>query len=106
MAEVGQLPEGQKETLTLKILDSAGNTGTINGAPNWTIDNNIPAQITPAADGMSCLVVGAAANSTPVNIGVTVTSSSGTPLSDTLALTIVGGAAVSIQIVQGTPVSQ
>jgi hypothetical protein len=106
MAQVGQLAEGQQETLTLKILDSAGNTGTINGAPLWSLDNSVPATITPSTDGLSCLVKGIAANATAVNIGVTATSTDGTALSDTLALTIVGGAAVSIQIVQGTPASQ
>lgn len=106
MSEVGQLPEGQKETLTLKILDSAGNIGTITGVPAWTIDNNVLAQITPSVDGLSCLVTGATANATAVNIEVTANSTSGSSLSDTLALTIVGGAAISIQIEQGTPVSQ
>lgn len=101
-----QLAETQQVTLTLQAQDAQGNTGSINGIPNWSIDNNVPANITSTAtDGMSCVLTGQVAGST-VHVTASVPSSNGTLLSASLAVDVIGGPATTLNIVPGTPVNK
>jgi hypothetical protein len=95
------LSETQQVVLSLSFLDADGNPGLITGNPSWGADTNVPASLTPAANGLTATLVGQAVGT--VNITATAQSSSGAQLSATLQVSVIGGAAVSMSIVPGTP---
>jgi hypothetical protein len=101
-----QLAETQQVTLTLQPVDANGNVGALSGTPTWSIDNNVPANITSTAtNGLSVVLTGQVAGST-VNITASAQSSNGTSLTATLSVDIIGGPATSMTIVPGTPTNK
>lgn len=104
-----QMTDSQQVTVTTAFTDKKGNpaalpTGT--PAPTWLVDNSAVLALTPAADGLSCLVaaVGPLGSAT---VSVKVNDASGASLaSGSLAVTIVGGALVNVVLTPGTPSEQ
>lgn len=96
-----QLQDDQHCPLTIQAVDAAGNPVTLPaGSVSWTSSNPSVATATPSADGMSCDVA-AVGPLGSAQIGVTAAG-----LTGTLDVTVVAGAAASIQIVPGTPVAK
>jgi hypothetical protein len=54
--EVAMLTE-QQFTVSVKYTDSKGKAAKVDGTPTWATDNSDILTLTPAADGLSCLVV-------------------------------------------------
>lgn len=46
----------QQVTLSVAFTDKKGNPAQVDGTPQWFVDNPAVLALTPAADGMSCLV--------------------------------------------------
>jgi len=98
----------QQMTCTIQILDKKGNPAEVDGVPTWLTDNTDVLSLTPAADGMSCLVAAVGALG---SAGVTVTADADLgagvePLIGTLDFDITGGKASVIAITPGTPTEQ
>lgn len=97
-----QLTDLQQVTLSVAEQDSKGQPVTTD-ALTWTVDNPAVATITPAADGLSCLVVAVADGVATITVtDATVTP----PLTATDAITVVSSAATSLVISEGTPEAQ
>lgn len=50
------LPVDRKVTAMIQPVDMYGNPALVEGAPVWTVSDPAVLSITPAADGMSCVV--------------------------------------------------
>ncbi len=97
-----QLTDLQQVTLTVAEQDSKGQPVT-GDTLTWTVDNAAVATITPAANGLSCLVVAVADGVATVTVtDATVTP----PLTATDAITVVSSAATGLVITEGTPENQ
>ncbi len=101
------MTDSQQANVKLVILDSKQKPAQVDGVPVWTTSDATVAAVTPAADGMSALVV--AGNGGPALITVTCDADLGpgvTPIIGTLDVTITGGAATIIQLQADAPVEQ
>lgn len=104
-----QMTDSQQVTLTISFADKKGNpTPAPAGAstPLWLTDNPDLLALTPAADGLSCLVAahGPLGQGT---VSVKVTAADGSPLAaGSLGVEIIAGAPVQVVIAPGTPAEQ
>jgi hypothetical protein len=97
-----QLEDNQECPLSIQADDAAGNPTTLPaGSVAWASSNTAVATVTPSADG-STAVVAAAGQLGTAQVSVQASVASG-PISGTLDVTVVAGAAATIQIVTGTP---
>jgi hypothetical protein len=102
------LRDDQKVTLTIKPVDKKGNPALLDGAPVWATSNSELATVTEAPDGLSAEVVAVGPLGT-VTISVTADADLGsgvTPLAGSLDITVVSGAAETIEISAGDPSDQ
>ncbi len=93
---------------SVKFLDKKGNPAPVDGPPTWTTDNSDVLALTPAADGLSCLIVAVGQIGTG-NVQVSADADLGagvTPIIGTLACTITGGTATTVTIDVGAPTEQ
>ena len=89
----------QEVPCTLQFVDAFGNVAiTPAGVPVWAVSDATLATVVAAADGLSA-VVAAAGKEGSVDVTVTLGA-----LTGKLTLTVTAGAAVSLEIVAGTPV--
>ncbi len=103
------LPADKKVTLSIAPKDSKGNPAKIDGVPVWATDTPTVLALTPAADGLSCLVepVGMLTpgdGSKPAQVQVNVDADLGpgvTELVGTLAIDVSAGSATVIDITPG-----
>ncbi len=51
-----ELPINKKTTLSVVFKDVKGNPAKVDGVPVWLVDNDAVGAVTPAADGMSCVL--------------------------------------------------
>ncbi len=49
-----QISDSQGVPLTPTFIDNKGNPATVDGQPEWLVDNPNVIALTPAADGLSC----------------------------------------------------
>jgi hypothetical protein len=102
------MTDTQQTVMTAKFVDKKGNPGQVDGVPEWLVDNPNVLQLTPAADGMSCvaLAVGPLGNAT-VTLKADADLGAGvTPIMGTVDFTIVGSASTTVSIDVATPTEQ
>jgi hypothetical protein len=102
------ITDTQQVDLAIKPVDKKGNPGQVDGVPAWTSSNPAVATVEPASDGLSATVKAATALGT-TQISVTADADLGagvTPIVGTVDIEVVGGQAVSLSIVAGTPAEQ
>ncbi len=102
------MSDSQQVGLTIKVVDKKGNKAPIDGVPEWSVDNTELLALTPAADGLTC-VVAAVGPLGDGNVTVKCDADLGSgvvPIIGTLAVTITGGAATTVTIDAGTPTEQ
>jgi hypothetical protein len=113
----GQITEGitkmdlrddQQVTLTIQPVDKKGKPALVDGVPEWLSSNTDVATVEPSSDGLSALVVaGAPGDSATISVTADADLGAGvTPISGSLVVTVVPGAATSVTIVPGTPADQ
>lgn len=101
-----QLQDTQHCPLSIQAVDAAGNPAVLPaGSVTWTSSNPAIASATPSADGSSCDVA-AVGPLGAAQIGVSVVVDPSTTLTGTLDVSVVAGAAATIQIVPGAPVAK
>ncbi len=102
------LTDSQQVTLSVTFLDKKNNPAQVDGAPAWLVDNPNVLALTPATDGLSCLIsaVGPLGSAlvtltADVDLGAGVTNVVGT-----FAVDITAGTATTVAISAGTPTEQ
>lgn len=102
-----EMTDSQQVTFKANFLDKKGQPAQVQ-SPEWSCDNTDVLSLTPADDGLSCLVKAAG----PVGLG-TVTLKADADLGDgvtailgTAEVTIKSGAAVTVELTPGTPEEQ
>jgi len=105
-----QMTDIQSVTLSIAAEDARGNPAVLGDVPVWAVSDATLATVTPAADGMSCVVAAVGPLGTPQ---VTVTAhgalADGTPdLADTITgsvdFTIVSSEATQFVVTASAPV--
>lgn len=103
------MSSSQKRNIRIKnFVDKKGNPAKVDGAPEWTTDNSEVLALTPADDGMSCVVaaVGPLSNA---SITVTADADMGAgvkPIIGTMEFEITAGEAVSVDLEADEPEEQ
>ena len=101
-----QLTDAQHCPLAFQAVDAAGNPVTIPPSSiTWASSNPSIVAATPSADGTSCDVAAVGPLGTS-QVGVSVVVNATLTLTGTLDVSVVAGAAATIQIVPGTPVAK
>jgi hypothetical protein len=103
-----QMSDSQQVTVTIKVMDKKGNPAPVDGVPVWLTDNTELLALTPAADGLSCLVAAVGPLGT-ATVSVTADADLGagvTPIVGTLDVQITGGTATTATLAPGTPTEQ
>lgn len=102
------MTDSQQCTLTVAFLDKKGNPAPTDGPPEWLVDNPNVLTLTPAPDGLSCLVVAVGPlGSAVVSVKADADLGSGVvEIVGTLDVTITGGTATTVTITPGTPAEQ
>ncbi len=105
-----ELPIGKQTTISTKFLDAGGNVTKPDGVPVWGSDNTDVVAITPATDGLSCLVKTLGPiTPTPVTISMTADADRGTAVRaiiGTFQLTVTGGDAQTVVLDASAPEDQ
>jgi len=103
-----QMTATQQCLISVAFTDKKGNPAKVDGYPVWLTDNTELLALSPANDGMSCLIaaVGPLGSGTvsvraDADLGAGVTNISGS-----LDVTITGGMATGVALSAGTPVEQ
>lgn len=102
------LTSSQKATLTVSFLDKKGNPAPVDGAPTWGVDNPNVAALVPSVDGLSAEVSAIGPLGTAL-VSVQADADLGegmTHIAGTLEVTVVSGAASTVEIVAGEPTEQ
>ena len=102
------ITDTQQVDLAIKTVDKKGKPGQDDGVPAWASSNPAVATVEPTADGLSA-VIKAATELGTTQISVTADADLGagvTPIVGTVDIEVVGGQAVSLSIVAGTPAEQ
>jgi hypothetical protein len=103
------MTDSQEATFGVSFVDKRGNPAPWPAGsqpPVWMVDTPTVLALSPAADGLSCLVsaLGPLGDAT---VSVAVSDSAGNPLaSGSIAVTIVGGAPSTVVVTPGTPTEQ
>ena len=103
-----QLTSSQQQQLSVIFTDVRGNPAQVDGAPYWACDNTDILSVTPAPDGMSCLIaaIGPLGN---VRVSVQADADMGNgvvPIAGVYDVEIVSGAATTVQIQGGAITDQ
>jgi len=103
-----QLIDSQSVSLSVKVVDKKGNDAKVDGVPEWLVDNTEVLALTPAADGLTCVAaaVGPLGTATVTFKADADLGAGVTPLLGTLEVQVVGGQAVTVTVVPGTPTEQ
>ncbi len=103
-----EMSDSQQVTLSAAFLDRKNNPARVDGPPEWLTDSPALLTLTPAADGLSCVVAAAG----PLGSGtVTVKADADlgagvVQLVGALEVTITGGSASTVTITPGAPTEQ
>ncbi len=102
------MSDSQQVTVTIKAVDKKGNAASLDGVPEWSSDNSDVLALTPAADGLSCLVqavgplgTGSITMKADADLGAGTTEIIGT-----LEVNITGGQAVTVALEPGAASEQ
>ena len=103
-----ELPIQMETTLSVRFLDAAGNPAVVDGVPTWQVDNPSVGALTPAADGMSCILAAVG----PIGSG-TVSVQADADLGQGVRLVVgvfqfqvTAGEAVTVQVTASPPTGQ
>ncbi len=102
------MTDSQQTTMSVKFVDKKGQPAKVDGAPEWSTDNTDVLALTPAADGLSCLVAAAG----PLGDGTITLKADAdlgagvVPLIGTVDVSVTGGQATVVTIDPGTPSEQ
>lgn len=92
----------QKCTVSIKPVDKKGNPAPVDGIPVWDVSATGTVTLAPAADGMSCDVLGAAPGTVQVNVTADADLGAGvTTITGTLDVQITPDQAVGFAITTG-----
>jgi hypothetical protein len=98
-----QMTDLEQTVAHVQAVDADGNAATLDSAPTWSSSDPTIVTVTPSPDGLTCVI----GSPTPGPLGsavVTVTAAVGSnTVSGTLAVDIIGSAAVSINVTTDTP---
>lgn len=102
------ITDSQQVDLAIKPVDKKGKPAQIDGVPAWVSSNPAVATVAPAEDGLSALVKAAdELGSTQISVTADADLGEGVVnIAGTLDIEVVGGQAVSLSIVAGTPAEQ
>lgn len=101
------LTDIQKCNVSITPVDAKGIQVPVDGVPAWASSNDAVATVAPSADGLSADIVAGVPGT--VTISVTADAQIGdgvTPIAGTLDVTVGPSAAISVEIVAGTPEAQ
>lgn len=98
----------QQCDLTIAVTDAKGNPAPVDGPPQWFVDNPAVLALTPAADGMGCLVAAVGPLGTAlVSVKADADLGAGVvELVGTLEVEVTAGQAALMAIVPGVPTEQ
>ena len=100
-----RITDVQKVSCSIAPVDAKGNPGQIDGAATWSTSDASIANVSPALDGLSCVIVAAGKLGT-AQIVVSADADLGAGVQNitgTLDVEVVGSAATSISITPGVP---
>jgi hypothetical protein len=103
-----QMSDSQQTTVAVKFVDKKGQPAPVDGIPEWSTDNTDVLALTPAADGLSCLVqaVGPLGTGTLTLKADADVGDGVTPIVGTLEVVITGGQATTVTLEASEPVEQ
>lgn len=102
------LNDNQQVNAKVAFVDKKGNPANVDGAPQWMVDNPNLLSITPAADGMSCLIAAVGPLGSG-NVTVKVDADLGAGTTEIIGMAqvdVVGGAANTVTINFDQPTDQ
>ena len=98
------LQDDQKVKLTLNPKDSAGNSASLDGAPQWSSSDTSIVTVTPSADGLSAEVVSGNLGTATITVTADADLGAGVkPLTASMDFTVIGGEATALGLTVGTP---
>lgn len=103
-----ELPATHQVNVAVEFRDRKNNPAPVDDVPVWSVDNSELLLLTPAADGMSCLVAAVGPLGT-ANVTLQADADLGdgsTPVIGTLEVQITGGTATVVALTPGTPEEQ
>ena len=101
------LSDTQQTTLTLQPKNAAGHLTPVDGVPEWSVAPLHVARVTPAADGLTALLVGTGAGSAVVTASADADRTDGVRLIvGTLDVVVTASEATTLEIVAADPVGQ
>lgn len=101
------LTDIQKVNLSIKPLDAVGNPAALFGAPVWASSDPAILTVTPAADGMSCMVTTVGPLGTAqVTVACVASADGKDKLNGVLDIQVVSSEATSVSISNDAPVSR
>jgi hypothetical protein len=98
----------QQVEVSVAFTDKKGNPAKVDGTPEWLSDNTDVLALTPAGDGMSCVVAAVGAIGTAI-VTLTADADMGSgvkPVIGTLEVSITAGEASNVVLTPGTPEEQ
>lgn len=102
------ITDSQQVPVVVQFVTKKGNPAPVDGIPEWTTDNSDVFSLTPAADGMSCVVAAAG----PLGLGkvqVTADADLGAGVQHVIGVldgTVTGGNAATVVLTPGTAEEQ
>ena len=103
-----EMSDSQQTTLSVTFKDKKGQAAKVDGVPEWLVDNSELLSLTPAADGMSCVVAAVGPLGT-ANVTMKADADLGagvTELVGTFEVTITGGNATEAVIMASQATEQ
>jgi hypothetical protein len=98
------ITDSQKVPITVSAVDKKGNPASFDGVPAWSSSDEAILTLNVGPDGLSAeaLAVGPLGHAQVLCSAV----SAGSPISGTLEIDVVSGAAVTLNLAAGTPIEQ
>jgi hypothetical protein len=102
------LTDTQKVSCTIDPRNSKGNPAPVDGVPEWASSNAAVATVTPAADGLSAVVVAVGIGLAQISVTADADLDVGETrnISGTLDIDVRASEAVTLGITPGTPEEQ
>jgi hypothetical protein len=101
------LTDTQEVDLAIKPIDKKGQAAQVDGVPVWVSSDPSVIEITPAADGLSCLAKAGNIGSAQVSVSADADLGEGVvTITGVLDFNVVAGQAVSLSVIAGVPREQ
>jgi hypothetical protein len=92
----------QQFTATIKITNRKGGPAQVDGIPTWAVENPTVASITPAADGLSALIVAQGVGTSKYNVNADADLGAGVvPIIGEGTVNVSPGVATTISLTEG-----